>query len=291
MLSVIASVLARRLSGEPPQAYEKRAVAPPAPTPGVMVLPMHGVLAPRMNLLSDISGGTTFEEATRDVRQAVANPNVTAIVLDLDSPGGSCAGAPEFAREVLKARSVKPVISQANFAMCSAAYWIGACATEIVAAPSASVGSIGVYTIHEDLSKAFELLGIKHTYICAGKYKVDGNEAEPLSDSARARLTSLVEAKYTAFVRDVARGRGIPEAAVRGGYGEGRTLTAEEALAEGMIDRIGTLDETLDRLTGTPATARGLTAVDTPPELDAAAGQDRRRMQATYEAALWGLVL
>lgn len=256
MLTTIATVLARHLSGGALEAgdtsFVTRDPAMSTASGGVLVIPMHGVITPRMNLFSDISGGATFEEATQQLREAVAAPGVSTILFDWDSPGGSAAGATEFAREMLKARAVKPVISHANFQMCSGAYWTGACATEVIASPSAVLGSIGVYTLHEDLSKALEDLGVKLTFVSAGKYKVDGNPAEPLSETARARLTALVTATYDHFVADVAEGRHASAAAVRSGYGEGSVLNADEALAAGLIDRIEPFDDTLARLLSEP---------------------------------------
>lgn len=297
MLGVVAGILANRLAGEKAQdtTYVTRPATAGGTTGGVAVIPLHGVIAPRMNLLSDISGGATFEEATMQLREAVAAPAVSTIVLDWDSPGGSVAGATEFAREVLKARAVKPVISQANFQMCSAAYWTGACATKIIASPSAMVGAIGVYTIHEDLSKALDQLGVKLTYISAGKYKVDGNETEPLSDTARARMKAIVDSKYARFVADVALGRNVPEASIRNGYGEGSVLTADEAQKLGMVDEIATLDETLARALTNPADFARAAATTTPPaedtphEPDGATGQDRRREVRDAERALHAL--
>lgn len=263
MLRVCAGVLSRRLIGlEKADAnfLTRPITAPTGASGGAAVISMHGVIAPRMNLMSDISGGTTFEEATRQVREAAAAPEVSTIILDWDSPGGSVAGATEFAHEVLKARSIKPVISQANHQMCSAAYWTGCCATEVVASPSACIGSIGVYTIHEDLSKAFDQLGVKVTYLAAGKYKVDGNDAEPLSESARSRILAMVNARYERFLADVALGRGVPVAQVRSGFGEGSVLTADDALAAGMVDRIATLDETVSRVLSSSPSRQAFTS-------------------------------
>jgi ClpP class serine protease len=118
-----------------------------------------------------------------------------------------------------------------------------------VAAPSAQLGSIGVYRIHNDLSAALSEMGIKRTYIKQGKFKVDGNETEPLSDETRARLQGMVDHTYDAFVGDIAKGRGVSAAAVRSGFGQGALVDADDALALGMIDRIATLDETLTRRT------------------------------------------
>lgn len=293
MLSVVANILGHRLAGDALDtgSLEKRepkaltilnsSTAPASQGNAVAVLPIHGVLAPRMNALSDISGGATYEQASMALREIMAKPEVGTIVLDIDSPGGSVLGVSEFARELLKARTTKKIVAQANFEMCSAAYWLGACATEVVASPSAMVGSIGVYSLHEDLSKALEQMGVKLTYVSAGKFKVDGNEAEPLSDTARKRLQGLVDAHYARFVGDVAKGRGVVETAVRSGYGEGTALTADEALSAGLVDRIGTLDETLARVLPSGTTAPVAIAAtpapsDTPQELTRATGQDRK---------------
>ena len=109
-------------------------------------------------------------------------------MFDVDSPGGSVLGATEFARTLRAARDTKHLIAHAHYQMASAAYWIGACCHEIVASPSSMVGSIGVYSIHEDLSAALEQLGVKLTYISAGKYKVEGNDTQPLTEEAHRRI-------------------------------------------------------------------------------------------------------
>jgi len=286
MLAVVVSIVSRRLAGQDTAAdvvalanAPKRDLLPAAPT-GVAVLPMHGVIAPKMNMFSEISGGTTFQRATEQLREAVASKDVSAIVLDFDSPGGNVQGADEFAHEVLKARAVKPVIAQVNYRMCSAAYWVGACATEIVAAPSGVVGAIGVYSIHNDLSKALADLGVKRTYLSKGKFKVEGNETEPLSEDTKSRWLAELEVPYSKFVNAVAHGRGVSPAAVRAGFGEGRAVQADDALALGMVDKIGTLDDTLTRLTTPAAAPSALVRAEaatsqTPPEVDEARATDR----------------
>jgi signal peptide peptidase SppA len=292
MTDVVVSVLSRRLTMNALEAesFEPRAPGRKQRTGGVAVLPIHGVIAPRMNALSEISGGATYEQASQALAEVMANPEVSTIVLDIDSPGGSVMGATEFAREVMKARTKKTIIAQANYEMCSAAYWIGACATEIVASPSSMVGSIGVYSIHEDLSAALEQAGVKLTYLSAGKFKVDGNEAEALSDTARARLQAIVDGAYATFVGDVALGRGISVDKVQSRYGEGSVLNATEAKAAKMIDRIATLDETLARVlpSGTQPLALSAQAfaLDTSQEPSPATDQDRVRACRELECEL-----
>jgi signal peptide peptidase SppA len=304
MLSVVANILGHRLAGDaidttglekrPPVGLTIVNGGPAASgATGAAVIPIHGVLAPRMNAMSDISGGATYEQASQALAECMAKPDVGTIVLDVDSPGGSVLGASEFAREVLAARTKKRIVAHANYEMCSAAYWIASCATEIVASPSAMVGSVGVYSIHEDLSAALEQLGVKLTYVSAGKFKVDGNSSEPLSDSARARLQGLVDAHYARFVGDVAKGRGVTDSAVRGGFGEGSTLTADEAMAAGLVDRLGTFEETLARVlpSSTAPVALAPSPRDTPQEPRQATGQDRVLQQRAAQRALLTLGL
>jgi signal peptide peptidase SppA len=302
MLAIIARVLGRRLSGDPfgfdDDDFERRPPSGPVVAHGIALVPVHGILAPRLNALSDFSGGATYESFGRTLDAAVANPDVRTIVLDIDSPGGSVLGASEHARRIMAARVQKPIVAQVHYQACSAAYWLAACATEIAAAPSSTLGAIGVYTIHEDLSAQLEQLGVKTTYISAGKFKVDGNETEPLSDSARAHLQKQVDAHYARFVGDVAKGRGVTDGAVRDGFGQGATVTADEALAARMIDRVATLEDTLARLAparaAAPLRAEDFTPpppADTPHEPARATGHDRARVRREAEAALLALSL
>jgi signal peptide peptidase SppA len=219
-----------------------------------------------MNLFTETSGGTTYEGLTKQFGAAVNDPNVRTIVLDVDSPGGNVAGASEFAREVLRARTIKPVIAVANHTLASAAYHVVSGATEIVASPSAMAGSIGVYTLHDDISALLAGLGVKREVFSAGKYKAEGADGGPLSDDAKAHVQGLVDGAYGRMVGDIAKGRGIKPADVRSGYGEGRLLSADQALAAGLIDRIATLQETLDRvMSSAPSTALARAAAIAPP--------------------------
>lgn len=214
----------------------------------VAVLPIYGVLTHRASLFSDISGATPVTALRQAFREALADPEVSAIVLDVDSPGGSIDGIPEFAAEVLAARGQKPIVAVANTLMASAAYWICSAADEIVATPSSLVGSIGVVTAHTDTSGMGEAMGVRTTLISAGKYKTEGNEYAPLTDEARAHIQSIVDDAYALFVDAVAKGRGTTAAAVRSGYGEGRVLTPKRARAAGLVDRIDTLEGAITRL-------------------------------------------
>lgn len=219
---------------------------------GVAVLPVRGTIAHRMGGMDESSGGVSVERLGAMLSQAMADEQVGTILLDVDSPGGTVTGVPEFADQVWEARQAgtKRIVALVNGMAASAAYWIAAQADEIVSIPSGLSGSIGVFTAHEDLSAALEKAGVKVTLVSAGKHKVDGNPFEPLSDEHKAFMQERVNEFYGLFVKAVARGRGVSAADVRGGFGEGRALTAKDAKAAGLIDRIGTADETVGRLVG-----------------------------------------
>lgn len=216
----------------------------------VTLIPVLGVITNRANMFSDISGGggTSVEKLTSQFRQAVSDPSVKAIVLDVDSPGGSVDGVFELAQEIFESRKRKRIIGVANTMAASAAYAICAAASDLVIVPSGVAGSIGVFASHEDHSKELDRQGVKISFISAGKYKTEGGPTEPLSEEARAHLQSQVSDFYCTFVRAVAQYRNDSQSNVRDGYGQGRVVTAAKAVKGNLADRVGTLDEVLFRL-------------------------------------------
>lgn len=280
----LLAVLAHRASGK---AFTKAEIearigdggAGPSVTQGngVAVIPIRGVIAHRMGSMDDTSGGTSCERISAMLAQVSSDASIGTVVFDIDSPGGTVTGVSELAGKMYetRGRGTQRFIAQVNGLAASAAYWLAAQCDEIVSIPSGTAGSIGVFTAHEDLSAALEKEGVKVTLISAGKYKTAGNPLEPLSDEERAVLQARVDAAYGQFVADVARGRGVTPAAVRGGYGEGRALTAPDALKAGLIDRISTMDQTLGRLLGRTPKVGGMRAelaalgVSITPELEA----------------------
>lgn len=213
----------------------------------VALLPLRGVIANRVGMLEDISGGTSSEGFGRQFQAAMRDDKIKAIVMDVDSPGGPVFGATELSSMIFNARGVKPIIAHVNARAASKAYWISSAADEIVVTPSGEVGSIGVLGIHEDVSGAMEKMGVRKTIISAGRLKADGNPYGPLEDETRARIQAKVDAEYDRFVRDVARNRNVGLSTVRDGFGQGDMVSSEQAVSEGMADRIGTLEETLQR--------------------------------------------
>lgn len=226
---------------------------------GVALIPVYGVLSQRMTMMSDISGGTSYQALTRALHEALANDDVSAVVMEIDSPGGSVPGTMELAAEIRALRGGdKPIVAHINSMAASAAYWIASQADEIVVTPSGRAGSIGVYTVHEEISAMLDKEGIKRTYISSTPEKVEGNETEPLPEDAREFVQARVNDSYAQFVSEVAEGRGVSVEHVLAEFGKGRVYGAKELVKRGMADSIGTLEQTLARygVDNTPAAVR-----------------------------------
>ena len=248
----------------------------------VAVLNLFGTISQRMNAMSSFSGGTSTELFAKAFQEAVDNPNVSSIVINVDSPGGSVPGVPELADLIYKSRDKKRIVSVVNPMMASAALWIGTAASEVVAVPSASdIGSIGVLTIHTDQSAADAKNGITRTVIRSNAFKAEGNPYEPLSDSTKAFLNERIGKIHEEFVAAVARNRNVTATKVEADFGNGRTLRAKEALQVGLIDRIATLDEVLAELGASAGSQTGFVATS-PQSFD----KGKRRMNAKLKKAL-----
>ncbi len=215
----------------------------------VAVLPLYGLIMHRGNLMNDISGpsGTSTEQFTQQFRQAMNDPSVQAIVIDVDSPGGSVEGVDELAQEIYNGRKQKKITAISNCLCASAAYYLASQCSEVVVSPSSLTGSVGVYSVHEDDSKYLDNLGVKMTMIASSPTKVEGNSYEPLSDDARAHMQEMVDTFNMMFEKAVARGRGVTRDEVQKKFGQGRVFPAQQAVKLGLADSVGTLDDVLSK--------------------------------------------
>lgn len=282
VLALIVDVLAfrvagGRLSAEEIEARVTAARRPPAASGGggVAVIPLHGVIMPKASAMSDVSGGTSIEEFRQSFRAAMASPDVSGVVIDVDSPGGMARGVPEMAREIRAARGTKPIVAATSGHAASAAYWLASQADEVTVAPSGLVGSIGVRMAHRDESVKEEAAGIKVTEITSSPFKGEGSPHAPLTDEARAHMQEMVDAMDGMFVSDVAHGRRVPVDVVRSQFGQGRMLLPKAAVAAGMVDRIATVEEVVRGMVAKPAASL--------PAAPAASGDDDGgRMDALF---------
>ena len=229
---------------DPPQAAVPRRKS--ARAGAIAVIPVYGAIVQRASQIDICEGGTSTQQISNALAEAMADDSVAQVLLDIDSPGGSVYGVQELAAEIMSAK--KPVIGFANSLAASAGYWIGAACSEFHMTPGGEVGSIGVWTAHQDVSKALEQAGVAVKIISAGEFKVEGNPYQPLSAEAEAFMQSRIDDYYSAFVKAVAKGRKVSVSDVRENMGKGRVYGAQQALAAGMVDSVSTLDQVVARM-------------------------------------------
>lgn len=219
----------------------------------VAVIPVHGVLTPRASWMTEVSGMTSTQQLSDWIRTAVADKDVSAIVLDTDSPGGDAKGNAEVSQVIRESRGSKPIKTVVTGLAASAAYYIGSSADEVIVSPSSEVGSIGTFSVHREDSKYNAERGFTYSVIKAGENKAAGNSYEPLTDKTRAVLQERVDALNEQFVADVAKNRNVSTDVVNKQFGQGKVLLAQAAVTAGLADRVATLEQVIAELSQRPS--------------------------------------
>ena len=244
---------------------------------GVAIIPIHGSLINRFGQCYGYMTGYNFIRRQRDA--AMADPEVTAIVYDVNSGGGEAAGCFELADESFALRGTKPTISVVDSACYSAAYALASTSDQVVVTPTGGAGSVGVYTMHVDMSKMLENWGLDTTLIHAGEHKVDGHPYAELPEDVRADMQKSVDATYNKFVESVARNRNLSVEAVKDT--QARCYSADDALALGLIDSVASPIEAIRAFLGGHSEASNdETTGDSLMELNEAKQAERQRVGA-----------
>jgi len=217
-----------------------------ASSPGVAVIPIHGTLVRRTVGLEAESGLTSYATLTQQLEEALGNPAVSAILLDIDSPGGESGGVFDLSDRIRAASQIKPVWAVANDMAFSAAYALASAASRVFVSRTGGVGSIGVIAMHVDQSEKDAQDGLHYTAVFAGDRKNDLNPHEPMSGEAHAFLKAEVNRIYGLFVETVARHRGLEPSAVRDT--EAGLFFGQAAVAMGLADAVGSFDDALAQL-------------------------------------------
>ena len=249
-LDIILSVLGARIGLADlaaPVGYTPAARAPGPPSGKVAVIPIHGTLVRRTSGIEAESGLASYTGIAAQLDAALASPEIAAILLDIDSPGGESGGVFDLVDRIRAASEVKPVWAVANDMAFSAAYALASAATRVFVARTGGVGSIGVIAMHVDQSVKDAQDGVRYTAVFAGERKNDLNPHEPISNEAHAVLKAEVDRIYDLFVETVARHRGLDADAVRAT--EAGLFFGPDAVATGLADAVGSLDDALTQLT------------------------------------------
>lgn len=224
---------------------ERRSRRPYTVTPsGIAIIDIFGIMVQRATGLDALSGLTSYEQIGSEVQQAIDDPDVRGIMLNLDTPGGETSGAFDLADFLWACSKKKKIWSIANDAAFSGGYLLASQTSRIYTTQTGGVGSIGVIAVHVDQSGYDKQEGLRYTAVFAGSHKNDLTPHEPPSKSALAELQRHVDTLYRAFVGVVSRGQGISESAVAAT--EARLYFGQDAIKSGLAQRVGPLGEALE---------------------------------------------
>lgn len=247
--------------------------------PPYAIIPLKGVIGRGLPEMETYCGSCDLEEVEEMLEDAVRDDAVKVIILSVDSPGGVSVGVPEFARRIRNCP--KRVIAFTESEACSAAYWIASQASEFIATPSSSVGSVGCYIAYLDESEAYRKDGYKMEVIKSGDLKGAGISGTALSDAQRKMLHDQTVEIHTDFKDDVKAVRSFVQDADMEGQVFSGKVAASKGLVTGLVDGFDELMEKLD-----PEVAAQMEADE---ENDAAATAQPKQEETASARALAGL--
>ena len=215
-----------QLFGEVPKAYIAE--------DGTGVIPIAGVIGKGLSPLEKMTGAVDVSDISETIDDYAMNPQVTRIAFQVSSPGGTVTGVEELANKV---RNIaKPTMSYSDTEMASAAYWIAAAADKVVASPSSTIGSIGVYMVVADYSEAAKAEGIKMIVIKAGQHKAIGVPGAEVTEDQQTHLQEGVDEIWGDFKAAVLKTRKLVKAEDMEGQVFSGKQAAQRNLVTGLAD-------------------------------------------------------
>lgn len=214
----------------------------------VAVINLSGAM---MRAVPSMKSGCSTVAVRKQLRAASNDPDVKAVLLQINSPGGTVDGTEELAEDVARLSAKKNCVVHAGMA-CSAAYWVASQASAIYANKTSMIGSIGTYMVAEDWSRFYRNAGVEVFVVSTGKFKGAGVEGAPLTEEHLAYFQETVDDLNEHFLSSVCQGRDIARATLSQ-YADGRTWDGVKALKFGLIDGIASFDEVLLSLQQAPA--------------------------------------
>lgn len=225
---------------------------------GVAIIPVTGPIFPRANMMTEMSGATSITSLQNDHRVAMANAEIGAIMLLVDSPGGAVSGVSAFADMVAAGAKIKPTIAHVSGTAASAAYWIATQAGEIALDRTGIVGSIGVVA---GIPKQVEPDSDGYVNIEIVSSNAPNKRPDPTSEDGVSEIRGLLDAIETQFIGDVAKGRKVSTDKVISDFGQGGVKAGAAAKSVGMVDKVQSQDATLNAMCRIVANQRKLAAL------------------------------
>lgn len=244
LLIAVLSFVVSLLSGK---NNEEQIVA--VPNDRVAVIDINGAITSgemSENIWGEVAGASSGR-LMREIRAAAEDSSVKALVLRINSPGGSVTAAEEVGRELkrFKETTNKPIIATMGDSAASAAYWLAAYSDTIYANPSTLTGSIGVYMPYMNTQELYKKIGVYTTKIKSGQYKDIMSSDRPMTQEEQQILQNMVNQMFEDFVGVIAEGRKMDVAKVKA-LADGRVYTGKQAQALGLVDELGNYYDALE---------------------------------------------
>lgn len=204
----------------------------------IYVIRLEGVISDSSHNSAFLKDNTSSNAVIELIKKATKNKNVKAIVIRINSPGGTVAASQELYNAVIEAKKEKPVVVTMGDVAASGGYYIASASSAIFANPGTLTGSIGVITSYVNVHGLFQKLGLEGITIKSGKYKDIGNSTRPLTAEERKILQALLDDSYKQFLNDVSKGRNIPLSKVEK-IAQGLIYTGKQAKEIGLVDHLG----------------------------------------------------
>ena len=189
---------------------------------------------------------TSSEDTIRQFKQYEEDEDVKALVLRIDSPGGTVVAAQEIYAEIRKLREHKVVLTSMGNVAASGGYYVASATEEIVANPGTLTGSIGVISEYPNIEELMKRVGLRSEVMKSGRFKDLGNPTREMTEEERQLLQDIIDNIHNQFIRDVALGRGRTVEEIEP-LADGRVFTGEQAKENGLVDRLGNFQDALDR--------------------------------------------
>jgi protease-4 len=189
---------------------------------------------------------TSSTETIREFKKYEEDKDVKALVLRIDSPGGTVVAAQEIYEEIQKLREKKVVLASMGNVAASGGYYVASATEEIVANPGTLTGSIGVISEYPNIEELMKKVGLRSEVMKSGRFKDLGNPTREMTEAERQILQDLIDNIHMQFIRDVALGRGRTVEEIEP-LADGRVFTGEQAKENGLVDRLGNFQDALDR--------------------------------------------
>ncbi len=194
---------------------------------------------------SDSNGDASASDIVKNLRKATDDKNVKAIVLRVNTPGGTPVAAEEIISQISKTKATKPVVVSMGDMATSAGYFVASAADRIIANPDTFTGSIGVIWVFKNKSSYYRDEGVNYYVAKSGDFKDLGSDWRGLSMDEKDYVQSIISESYNRFVSAVAKGRNLSADYVRD-IADGRVYTGSRAKEMGLVDQIGGLYDAIN---------------------------------------------